>query len=84
MKNTLRSQLHCQKGFILIIFSFEIYDALLTGCLLGNQGPYALTSNTVELIPTLGALFLRGEPVQDPVLTSCEPRVAARFEGLRV
>jgi len=29
----------------------------------------ALTPNTVELIPTLGALFPRGGPVQDPVLT---------------
>ena len=25
--------------------------------------------NTVEVIPTLGALFPRGGPVQDPVLT---------------
>jgi len=30
---------------------------------------YALTPNTVEQIPNLGALFLRGGPVQDPVLT---------------
>ena len=30
--------------------------------------PYALTPNTVELIPTLGALFPRGGPIQDPVL----------------
>ena len=29
-----------------------------------------LTPNTVEPIPTLGALFPRGGPVQDPVLTS--------------
>ena len=29
-----------------------------------------LISNTVELIPTLGALFLRGGPIQDPVLTN--------------
>jgi hypothetical protein len=39
--------------------------------------PYALTPNTVELIPTLGALFPRGGPVQDPVLTpaphTCSP-----------
>ena len=28
-----------------------------------------LAPNTVELIPTLGALFPRGGPVQDPVLT---------------
>ena len=28
-----------------------------------------LTQNTGELIPTLGALFPRGGPVQDPVLT---------------
>ena len=30
---------------------------------------YALTPNTVELIPTLGALSPRGGPVHDPVLT---------------
>ena len=30
---------------------------------------YALTPNTVELIPTLGALPPRGGPVQGPVLT---------------
>jgi len=30
---------------------------------------HALTPNTVELIPTLGALSPRGGPVQDPVLT---------------
>ena len=30
---------------------------------------YALTANIVELIPALGALFPRGGPVQDPVLT---------------
>ena len=29
----------------------------------------ALTPNTVEPIPTLGSLFSRGGPVQDPVLT---------------
>ena len=29
----------------------------------------ALTPNTVELIPTLGALSPRGGPVQDPFLT---------------
>jgi len=34
-----------------------------------GERPYALTPNTVELIPTLGALFPRGGPVQDPVLT---------------
>ena len=28
-------------------------DALLTGFLPGDKGPYALTPNTVELIPTL-------------------------------
>ena len=28
-----------------------------------------LTPKIVELIPTLGALFARGGPVQDPVLT---------------
>ena len=34
-----------------------------------DKGPYTLTPNTIELIPTLGALFSRGGPVQDPVLT---------------
>ena len=31
--------------------------------------PDPLTSDTVELIPALGAIFPRGGPVQDPVLT---------------
>ena len=36
-----------------------------------RPGPhaYALTPNTVELIPTLGALFPRGGPVPDPAPT---------------
>ena len=34
--------------------------------------PYALTSKTVEPIPTLGALFPRCGSVQDPVLTRTE------------
>jgi hypothetical protein len=34
-----------------------------------DKGPYALTPNTVELISALAALFSRGRPVQDPVLT---------------
>jgi len=33
-----------------------------------NVEANALTPNTVELIPTLGDLFPRGGPVQDPVL----------------
>ena len=33
--------------------------------------PYALTPNTVELIPTLGSLSPRGGPVQDPFLKFC-------------
>ena len=36
----------------------------------GRAEPYALTPNTVELILTLGAIFPRGGPVQDPVLTA--------------
>ena len=32
-----------------------------------------LTPNTVELIPTIGALFPRGGPAQDSVLTLPEP-----------
>ena len=35
--------------------------------------PYALTPNIVELIPTLGALFPREGPVQDPVLIAGSP-----------
>ena len=35
-----------------------------------HRRPYALTPTTVEPIPTLGALFPRGGPVQDPVLTA--------------
>ena len=39
-----------------------------------NAGaPQPLTPNTVELIPTLGALFPRGGPVQDSVLTPAAP-----------
>ena len=34
---------------------------------------YALISNTVELTPTLGVLFPRGGPVQDPVLIRPQP-----------
>jgi len=39
-------------------------DEVLTGFLPENQGPYALTPNTVEPIPTLGARFPRGGPVR--------------------
>ena len=35
----------------------------------GSWTPYALTPNTVELIPTLGALYPRGGPGQDTALT---------------
>ena len=34
--------------------------ALLTGSVPEDEGPFALTPNTVELVPTLGALFPRG------------------------
>jgi len=37
-------------------------DRVLTGFFPEDKGPYALTPNTVELIPTLGALFPRGGP----------------------
>ena len=46
-----------------------ICDVLLTGFLPDDKDPYTLTPNAVELILTLGALFPRGGPVQDPVLT---------------
>jgi len=45
-----------------------------------RTGPYALTPNTVELIPTLGALSPRGGPVQDPVLTVRAHRFRANME----
>jgi len=35
-----------------------------------REDRYALTPNKIELIPALGALFIRGGPVQDPVLTN--------------
>ena len=37
----------------------------------------ALTPNTVELIPTIGALFPRCGPVQDPVLTLLRAQAAS-------
>ena len=40
--------------------------------------PYALAPNAVELIPTIGALFPRGWPVQDPVLTLDRHRTITR------
>jgi len=40
-----------------------------------------LTPNTVELMPTVGALFPRGGPVQDPVLTPVPPRQRAESGG---
>ena len=45
--------------------------------------PLFITPNTVELVPTLGALFPRCGPVQDPVHASllCEPRRVS-CEGL--
>ena len=43
-----------------------ICDALMTGFFPKDKGPYALTPNTVELIPTLSP---QGGPVQDPALT---------------
>ena len=48
-------------------------DALLSEFLPGDKGPYALTPNTVKLLPTIGTLFLRGGPVQDPALTRIWP-----------
>ena len=40
----------------------------------------SLTPNTVELIPTPGALSPRGGPVQDPVLTSLSRRSDSPLE----
>ena len=49
----------------------------------GGMPPLFVTPNTVELVPTLGALFPRCGPVQDPVHASllCEPRRVS-CEGL--
>ena len=46
---------------------------------------YTLTPNTVELMPTRGALFPRGGPSQEPVLTSehCRARAAKRRFALK-
>ena len=50
--------------------SFFWVGRILEGPLSRGPGPgWTLTSTTVELIPTLGALPPRGGPVQDPVLT---------------
>jgi len=43
--------------------------------------PLALTPNAVELIPTLGALFPRGGPIQDPVLTHPRPGLHPPHRG---
>jgi hypothetical protein len=48
--------------------------APLTGFLLEDKGPYALTPNKVELFHILDVNFPRGGPVQDPVLTARPPR----------
>ena len=42
-----------------------------------DEGPYALTPNTVELIYTLAALWPRGGPVQDSVITPACPETAS-------
>ena len=49
-----------------------------------DQTSYALTPNTVELIPTLGALFPRSGPVQDPVLTPCGKTKCGVIESRRM
>ena len=41
---------------------------LLTGFLPEDKGPYALTPNTVELVPTLGALSPRPGPGPHTIL----------------
>ena len=51
-----------------------IWNASLAGFLPEDKGPHTLTPNTVELIPTLGALPPGGGPVQDPVLTRLRAR----------
>ena len=51
----------------------------------GEEEKLAVTPNTVELVPTLGALLPRGGPVQDPVLTAVPLAVALpSVQGLPV
>ena len=57
-------------------------DRVLDGPASEDTGPYALTPKTVELIPTLGAHFSRGGPVQDPVLTFGVPHAQAGFGAI--
>ena len=51
---------------------------------MGEVPLYALTPNTVELIPALGALPPRGGPVQDPALTLCLSGTSKGQGGERV
>ena len=53
----------------MIMPDIPICDDLLTGFLLEDKGPCASCPEYSRKIPTLGALFPRGGPVQDPVLT---------------
>jgi hypothetical protein len=63
------------KALRLIACDKSTFDerGVLTGSTPGIRAHTPLTPNTVELIPTLGALFSRGGPVPDPVLTRAPP-----------
>ena len=70
-----RSDFTQRVGFRVRGVGFRVYNGqrlpvlrngLLTGFLPEDKGPYTFYP---ELIPTIGAFFSRGGPVQDPVLT---------------
>ena len=48
----------------------RVLGAICSGGVAPSRAPAPLTPNTVEIIPTLGALSPRGGPVRDPVLTN--------------
>ena len=54
---------------VLILVLTQSWKVRGSGFLQKEKGPFALTPDTVELTPNLGALSPRSGPVQDPVLT---------------
>ena len=63
-------------------FTFYPQQGNILPCTPAQLPPTALTPltpNTVELIPTLGALSPQGGPVQDPVLTVSVPGAEKHF-----
>ena len=51
-----------------------LIDAHFSSLILAKEVRPRATPNTVDTIPTLGAIFPRGGPVQNPVLTHPAPR----------